>query len=377
MEAKLIVVSGKTNRGEVALKLPATIGRSRQATLTVAHPMISRQHCEIYERDGLLMLRDLGSLNGVLLEGKRVTEAPLPPGTEFVVGPLTLRVEYEYAGDLAALPPVQEHAETAAAEDTSPVAAVSDTADLPATAVDETAPAPQLSNVEETAVEQIPAVAAAAAAPADDDDLGFSFLDESPAPSAAAEEPLEFETPGEGESAAVDSETMEFEAPADVETTQFDTAAAEPEPAAETETLDFEGEAVKPEPAADSETMDFESAGGGEEPAGEADVASPAAKGDRDAKKKAGGWWRFAGKGEEQGSKAAKKASPAKAAAPAKKAEVPAAKKSAEPEVDFDELAFAALQDEPAEGAPQAKAAKKAPVKPEDEDLDSFLQGLE
>jgi predicted component of type VI protein secretion system len=371
MEAKLIVVSGKTNRAEVALKLPTTIGRSRQATLTVAHPMISRQHCEIYERDGLLMLRDLGSLNGVLLEGKRVTEAPLPPGTEFVVGPLTLRVEYQYAGDLAALPPVREHVETAAAEDTSPLAAVSDTADLPATAVDETSPAPQLSNVEETAVEQIPAVAESVAAPVDDDDLGFSFLDESPAPSAAAEEPLEFETSGEGESAAVDSETMEFEAPAEVETMQFDSAAAEPEPAAETETLEFEGEAVNPEAAADVETMDFASPGDGEE---------PAAKGERDAKKKAGGWWRFAGKGEEQGSKAVKKAAPAKAAAPAKpakKAEAPAAKKSAEPEVDFDELAFAALQDEPAEGAPQAKAAKKSPVKPEDEDLDSFLQGLE
>ncbi len=104
MEAKLIVVGGRANKTEVALKLPTVIGRSREAGLTVAHPMISRRHSEIFERNGLLMIRDLGSLNGTVVEGQRVSEAPLYPGKQFSVGPLTFRADYDYDGDLDAVP---------------------------------------------------------------------------------------------------------------------------------------------------------------------------------------------------------------------------------------------------------------------------------
>jgi hypothetical protein len=106
MQAKLIVVGGKASKREVLLKLPSTIGRSREADLTVAHPMVSRKHCEAYEVGGLLMIRDLGSLNGTYVGGKRIREAPLPPNREFTVGPLTFRARYEYSGDLNHLPPV-------------------------------------------------------------------------------------------------------------------------------------------------------------------------------------------------------------------------------------------------------------------------------
>ncbi|MCX7427790.1 MAG: FHA domain-containing protein [Planctomycetia bacterium] len=106
MQPKLIVVGGKASKREVLLKLPCTIGRSREADLTVAHPMVSRKHCEVFDRGGLVMVRDLGSLNGTYTGGRRVREAPLPPNKEFTVGPLTFRVLYDYAGDLGALPPV-------------------------------------------------------------------------------------------------------------------------------------------------------------------------------------------------------------------------------------------------------------------------------
>ncbi|MFH1265802.1 MAG: FHA domain-containing protein, partial [Planctomycetota bacterium] len=64
MDAKLVIVGGKANKSQVSVKLPTVIGRSREADLTVAHPMISRKHCELYEVDGLVRIRDLGSLNG-------------------------------------------------------------------------------------------------------------------------------------------------------------------------------------------------------------------------------------------------------------------------------------------------------------------------
>jgi hypothetical protein len=105
MQAKLVIVGGKANKRDVLLKLPTVIGRSRQADLTVAHPMVSRRHCELFEVDGLLTVRDLGSLNGTLVGGERIQEAALRPKDEFTVGPLTFRVEYEYTGEVPAAPP--------------------------------------------------------------------------------------------------------------------------------------------------------------------------------------------------------------------------------------------------------------------------------
>ena len=116
MQAKLIVVGGKASKREVLLKLPSTIGRSREAAVTVAHPMVSRKHCETYAVDGLIMIRDLGSLNGTYVAGQRVREAPLPPEQEFTVGPLTFRIRYEYSGDLSNLPPIVPMAEQGIAE---------------------------------------------------------------------------------------------------------------------------------------------------------------------------------------------------------------------------------------------------------------------
>ncbi len=106
MDAELNVVGGKASKASVSLKLPTVIGRSRQATLTVAHPMVSRRHAELFETDGLLMIRDLGSLNGTRIDGKRIKEAPLPPDAEFTIGPLTFQVKYQYQGDLSQLPAI-------------------------------------------------------------------------------------------------------------------------------------------------------------------------------------------------------------------------------------------------------------------------------
>lgn len=105
IQAKLTVVSGKASKRTIALQLPTSIGRSRDAGLTVAHPQISRKHCELIEADGLILIRDAGSLNGTYVNSHRVKEAPLPPDTTFSIGPLTFRVRYQYNGDTSELPP--------------------------------------------------------------------------------------------------------------------------------------------------------------------------------------------------------------------------------------------------------------------------------
>ncbi len=119
MDAKLLVVIGKTTKREVSLQLPAVLGRSPKADVTVVHPLISRHHCEISENNGLLMLHDLGSLNGTMIGGRRIELAPLLPDAEFTIGPLTFHVLYEYDGDLESIPDTQfvEEAEGASEAD--------------------------------------------------------------------------------------------------------------------------------------------------------------------------------------------------------------------------------------------------------------------
>lgn len=95
MEIKLVVVEGSASRGEVQLRLPAVIGRSKDANLTIGHPKVSRRHCELYEEAGRLMIRDHGSLNGTLLDGNRVTNASVPAGGKLTIGPLTFIALYE------------------------------------------------------------------------------------------------------------------------------------------------------------------------------------------------------------------------------------------------------------------------------------------
>jgi pSer/pThr/pTyr-binding forkhead associated (FHA) protein len=96
VEAKLVVVSGDTQARQYDLQLPTVIGRSRTTDLRVPHPLVSRQHCEVFESNGILMVRDLGSLNGTFIGETRIAEGPTPikPGDLLSVGPVTFRAVY-------------------------------------------------------------------------------------------------------------------------------------------------------------------------------------------------------------------------------------------------------------------------------------------
>lgn len=94
MDVTLVVVGGDAKPSEIKLKLPAILGRGREATLTLPHSLISRQHCEIKESDGQLLVRDLGSLNGTFVGSQRVNEAVLPAGELLTIGTITFRAIY-------------------------------------------------------------------------------------------------------------------------------------------------------------------------------------------------------------------------------------------------------------------------------------------
>jgi FHA domain-containing protein len=101
LTAKLVVVGGDAKTTEVELRLPSTIGRAKGLAVVLPHPLVSRQHCEIYEAEGQLMVRDLGSLNGTFVNNERISDAPLPPGELLTVGTVTFRAVYEMAVESA------------------------------------------------------------------------------------------------------------------------------------------------------------------------------------------------------------------------------------------------------------------------------------
>lgn len=114
LNAKLTVVGGAAKAAEVNLKLPTTIGRGRDATLTLPHPLVSRKHCEIFERNGKLFVRDLKSLNGTFVDSERIEGiAELGPEQLLTIGTVTFRAQYQPAGESAAM---TEQAESLMAE---------------------------------------------------------------------------------------------------------------------------------------------------------------------------------------------------------------------------------------------------------------------
>jgi pSer/pThr/pTyr-binding forkhead associated (FHA) protein len=104
MDAKLVVVGSQITPKEIKLQLPVIIGRGRQATLVLPHPLVSRRHCEIVEHQGFLLVRDLGSLNGTFVDQHRIEQKILPPGGLLTLGTITFRAVYEVAG--ADSPPI-------------------------------------------------------------------------------------------------------------------------------------------------------------------------------------------------------------------------------------------------------------------------------
>jgi pSer/pThr/pTyr-binding forkhead associated (FHA) protein len=95
MEAKLVVVGSQITPKEIKLQLPVIIGRGRQATLVLPHPLVSRRHCEIVEHEGYLLVRDLNSLNGTFIDQRKIQQEVLPPGGLLTLGTITFRAVYE------------------------------------------------------------------------------------------------------------------------------------------------------------------------------------------------------------------------------------------------------------------------------------------
>lgn len=135
-----------------------TIGRKEGNTIRLTDRNVSRRHARLQKQNGHYLLHDLGSYNGTIINGTRVTEArPLKHGDLILIGDYKLSIIEESTAQVQVPPPVDDAAVTLEALPVAP-AAVAPAGSQPAPAASQPAPAPV------SAPSHPPALASSAAA---------------------------------------------------------------------------------------------------------------------------------------------------------------------------------------------------------------------
>ncbi len=75
MAFQLVVLRGRSETQTIRLGNGLTVvGRQDGCQLQIRSSQVSRKHCELSEKDGVLIVKDLGSSNGTFINGE-----PVPP----------------------------------------------------------------------------------------------------------------------------------------------------------------------------------------------------------------------------------------------------------------------------------------------------------
>ena len=91
--ARLILA---TAEGQQAIELRPinSLGRHPNNSIQLLDKIVSKEHCIVEQREGMFILRDLGSLNGTYINGERVRgEQMLRHGDEIALG--STRARYD------------------------------------------------------------------------------------------------------------------------------------------------------------------------------------------------------------------------------------------------------------------------------------------
>src|SRR5262249_24116700 len=70
-----------------------TIGKSAESTVVIDDKTVSEHHCEIFSRNGEVIVKDLGSASGTFVDGQRIVEATLKQYQSLRVGSVEFSVE--------------------------------------------------------------------------------------------------------------------------------------------------------------------------------------------------------------------------------------------------------------------------------------------
>ncbi|HVO84522.1 MAG TPA: cyclic nucleotide-binding domain-containing protein [Syntrophobacteria bacterium] len=87
----LAVERGSIQANIYPLLGPTTIGRGPDNTIIIQDPTASRSHACVSFRDGVWLVEDLGSRNGIIASGRRIQDMPLKSGDTFQIGEISFR----------------------------------------------------------------------------------------------------------------------------------------------------------------------------------------------------------------------------------------------------------------------------------------------
>ena len=71
-----------------------TVGRRESCDICLKFPNISGLHCELSFRNGYWFVRDMGSSNGLKVNGQRTLQRPLRPGDELAIANRRYTIKY-------------------------------------------------------------------------------------------------------------------------------------------------------------------------------------------------------------------------------------------------------------------------------------------
>ena len=104
MLGQLIPCGGGDAIPLVAPKL--LVGRRSSCDVKLDFQNVSSHHCELEFRDGYWLISDLGSSNGIKVNGERCISSWLTPGDQVSIAKHGFTIHYVLSGD--ALPPKEE-----------------------------------------------------------------------------------------------------------------------------------------------------------------------------------------------------------------------------------------------------------------------------
>jgi hypothetical protein len=93
--AKFLVRSGSLKGQRLYVKVPVVnIGRAEYNDLVIPDDSVSSQHAKLTRREGVWILSDVGSTNGTLVDGERISgDTPIAPGAFVRFGDIQLVFE--------------------------------------------------------------------------------------------------------------------------------------------------------------------------------------------------------------------------------------------------------------------------------------------
>jgi adenylate cyclase len=90
------------------IRATLTVGRRESCDICMKFPNISGLHCELSFKDGYWFIRDLGSTNGIKVNGVRVQEKLIYPKDEISIGKRGYVISYNLPAGKRALEEVEE-----------------------------------------------------------------------------------------------------------------------------------------------------------------------------------------------------------------------------------------------------------------------------